>query len=299
MPPFISDFIKGAISVIAVRALFAIWQMVQYPSLETIDKRNRKSLPPLGDDDKITVWGFDKMGCHHHWNDGISDASVFVSRVEAYLRLIGQPYEKLVTVRLSENPRGKVPFANVNGTMVDDSAVIIELIKSTKQPAIDDELTDEQKTQGYLIQQLLMGSLYWNLLLHAFNSEVGREHFWNEMRSAGVPALLVRLICASVFKQINANLQGQGIGKQNPTVVAKEGEAHVRVLSKILGDNEFILGSPKPTSYDADVYAFVVLLFYHNVQLASPWVQDVKKECVNLIEYCERMKKILYPELVN
>jgi glutathione S-transferase len=210
---------------------------------------------------------------------------------------VKQPYIKKASSGMTENPRGKVPFANIQGTMVDDSSCIIETIKNTYNITIDDHLTEEQKTTGYLIQQLLFGSLYWVLLHQKFNTQFGRQIFSEKMSSA-VPPVIRNFVIALVFRAMNANLHGCGIGRMPHAEIVKKGQADVRALSKLLGNKQYFFGS-KPTSYDADVYAWLALLFYDAAQLHHPWVTEVKKECPNLVEHTKRMKKLLYPEILE
>jgi hypothetical protein len=82
----------------------------------------------IGDDEQVTVWGLTEIGSFRYWNKGISAFSPYVSRVEAYLRLIKQPYVKARSLGLSENPCGKAPFANVKGCVVADSAATSKTI---------------------------------------------------------------------------------------------------------------------------------------------------------------------------
>ena len=290
-----NDFTRGALSVVAVGVLYKIWQLLHAPSVDAIERKSRKSMAQLGDDDQITVWGFDLLGEAQHWKEGISDSSCYVSRVEAYLRLIKQPYVKKLSLGGSENPRSKVPFANVKGTMVDDSSRVIATIKNSLNSTVDDNLTDEQKSIGHLIRQLLFGSLYWVLLHQKFDTAGGREAFTKEM-SAKIPPIVNKFVIAMIFRSMNANLHGCGIGRMPHAEIVKKGQEDVRALSTLLGKQKFFFGK-EPTSYDTDVYSWLVLLFYDSAQLQNQWVNDIKEECKNLVDHTVRMRKLLYPEL--
>ena len=52
----------------------------------------------------------------------------------------------------------------------------------------------------------------------------------------------------------------------------------------------------KNTSYDSDVYCWLVMLFNDKAQTANPWIGDIKKECPNLVEHVSRMRALLCPE---
>jgi hypothetical protein len=245
-----------------------------------------------------TVWGFAELEKHPAWTKGVSDESPYVSRVEAYLRLTLQPYVKAETKGLMENPRCKVPFANIKGQMVDDSSLIIDALCNSFDVKIDAHLTKEQLATGHMIRQLLFGSLYWVILHQAFETDAGRHHF-NDGLSQKLPPVIRNLVKALVFRNLHTCLYGSGIGRMPHSEIVKKGQADVRCLSQVLGNKKYFLGDDKPTSYDSDVYSWLVLLFSDEPQTANPWVPEIAKECSNLVEYTERMRALLYPELSN
>jgi hypothetical protein len=293
--PVSTDFTLGAVAMLGMLGIFKIYQLFQAPPLGTIEKVCSKPIVNMGDDTKVTVWGFDNVGTYPLWKLGISDDSGYVGRVEAYLRLIKQPYDKKETNALTENPRGKVPFANIQGQMVDDSSKIIETIKNTFNVKVDDHLTEEQINTGHLIQQLLQGSLYWVCLHQKFETAFGRQCFRENM-ARKIPPVIRDLVNAMVFRNMHDEMHGTGIGRMPHSDIVKRGQADVRCLSKILGDDKFFFGG-KPTSYDSDVYAWLVMLFFDQAQFHNMWVQDIKEECSNLFDHTERMRSLLYPEL--
>ena len=172
-----NDFWVGAAAVVGLIGVYKIWQLFQSPSLKGIEKTCSKPLSNIGDNEKVTVWGFEETGTHPSRHLGIIDDSPYVLRVEAYLRFIKQPYYKAESKGLMENPRGKVPFANIQGAMVDDSSRIIQNLENTFNVQIDKNLTHDQVATGHLIRQMLFGSLYWVLLHQKFQTEGGQKTF--------------------------------------------------------------------------------------------------------------------------
>jgi glutathione S-transferase len=79
--------------------------------------------------------------------------------------------------------------------------------------------------------------------------------------------------------------------------VAANGRTVVRSIGQLLGSNQYILGTPQPTTYDCDVYSVLVFLFNAEPLCDEPWVVAVKKEFPNLVEYVERLKDAWFPEL--
>ncbi len=162
---------------------------------------------------------------------------------------------------------------------------------------IDDHLMEEQKNIGYLIQQLLFGSLYWVGVHQKFSTTFGRNLFSKEIYSK-LPPVIGSLVIAATFWSMNANLHGEGVGRMPHADIVKKGQADIWALLKLLGKKQYFFGG-NPTSYDADVYSWLVLLFYDDAQVHNPWIDEIKKECQNLVEHIARMKKILYPEIMG
>ena len=216
------SFHYGAASAVGAMIAFKVWEFFQYPSVKSIQGNCTQPLKTIGDEDsqdKVTVWGFEEVGTHEHWNLGISDDSPHVSRVEAYLRLIQQPYVKKESQGLMENPRGKVPFANIKGQMVDDSSAIIAMLQNVFEVKVDANLSDEDLTKGCMIRQVLFGSLYWVLLHQKFETDFGRNTFIQHV-AAKFPPVIRNLICALVFRNMHATDTPILSKRVKPTCVA-------------------------------------------------------------------------------
>uniref|UniRef100_A0A7S2MJU1 Thioredoxin-like fold domain-containing protein n=1 Tax=Helicotheca tamesis TaxID=374047 RepID=A0A7S2MJU1_9STRA len=289
----VDDLLVGTLSVTAFIVL--IRKLLSFPSTKDIESSATKPLQQMGDDKAITIWGFEEAGDYPTYRLGNVD-SPYVARVEAYLRLIGVPYKKMKSRGGSENPRHKVPFANIRGKMIDDSSRIIEHLQKTFSVKIDSELSKNQAATGHLIKQTLQGSLYWVTLHQMFDVQEGRDIF-TAHKAAEFPPIVSTFIMRMILRGQRANLVGCGVGRLPHNEIVRKGQEDVRAISTVLGTNKFILGTPKPTSCDCDVYSFLVFLFYDDTQVVQPWVQEIKKECSNLVDYIERMKQLLYPEL--
>lgn len=289
-----SEALIGAGAVVAAAAAYKLWTLFQTPSLHAVEKTCSKEIPVMGDSSKITIFGFEEGDSHPEFNLGIPDDSPFVARVEAYLRLLKQPYVKLASKGGMENPRNKVPFANIQGKMVDDSSTIIETLKASLHATLDDHLTSDQQSTKHLIHQLLFGSLYWVLLHQKFDTSLGRKTF-RDFMAQQFPPVMRQLVSAFAIRGNHANLHGSGVGRMPHAAIVQKGRDDLRCLSQLLGDSQYFFGGDNPTSIDADVYSWLVLLFEDEAQIGEdPWVEDMKNECPNLVKYTARMRTLLY-----
>lgn len=299
VPPFLfsPDFYKGLAIAVGFATIRRVYQLFQEPSIKDMRATVTAPVKHVGDDDKITVYGFEFPGQVPAYSKGVMDASPYVSRVEAFLRLLGLRYTKIGTVPSGVNPRGRVPYANVHGKMIDDSSRIIEYLKEFTGKDPDADLTREQWATGQLIRETIFGTLYWCALYQKFDTVDGREIFRKTM-SARFPPVLDKLIGAFVFRNMHLQLDSIGISKLPYDEIVAKAENCLRALSKILGTKKYILGTSSPTTYDADCYPTLAMYFYDEAQASKHlWVSRVMIECPNLLSYVDRMRDMLYPEL--
>jgi len=289
------DFVVGALATLVVVVLHKIWSVCNAQSLERIQYIANAPVSHAGDDDQITVWG-ENEASDELYAKGNTDFSPFVLRVEAYLRLKKLPYIKKSTKDKKENPRHKVPFANIKGTMVDDSGRIIEVIQN--KFALNDEeqlLSEQQKMQGHLIRTMLFDSLYWVVAYAGFETNTGRNYVDELLKEAPIPAAMRPVVSRTIYNLEHANLYGQGYGRYPEEYIFQKGKDDVRALATALGDNKYILGTDEPTVYDTDVYPFLLCVFDELFALDFEWAREAKEEHKNLVEYLDRMKQILFP----
>ena len=292
------DVAYGAVGTFLVFIIYQIYSFLHIRSCGKIQEKALAPIAPLGDDETITVWGFQEEGKYPKFNEGIVDGSPCVARVEVYLRLLGLEYTKKMSADLSENPRSKLPFANVYGRMVDDSSKIIDAIDESMNRDPLDSLNQQQLVQAHLIRRLLTGSFYWVRYSMNFGTEIGRQAVIEETAKT-VPGPILPFVAAMIINSQQANLDGQGIGRMPLNEVIAQGEADLRVLNAILSDSKtkFILGTKEATVVDTDVYAFVSHLFYDTTPSEMDWVVAIKEELPKLVQYIDCMRDLIFPEL--
>lgn len=292
------DVAYGVAGSLVVFVIFKIYSFLHIRPCCKIQEKALSPIAPLGDDETITVWGFQEEGNYPKFNAGIVDGSPYVARVEVYLRLLGLDYTKKMSADLAENPRGKLPFANVYGRMVDDSSKIIDAIDESRNRDPLDNLNQQQLVQAHLIRRLLTGSFYWVRFSMNFGTEIGRQAVIEETAKT-VPGPILPFVAALIINSQQANLDGQGTGRLPLREVIAQGEADLRVLNAILCDSKtkFILGTKEATVVDTDVYAFVSHLFYDTTPSEMDWVVEIKEELPKLVQYIDRMRDLIFPEL--
>jgi glutathione S-transferase len=308
------EFCKGAAAVAGLFVVRRIYQLFQAPSIESMEATATAPLTHAGDDATITIYGFDDGPNDDDDDDGnnnnnmeskkrgVLDTSPYVMRTEVFLKLIGVAYVK-VKGAPQNNPRAKVPYANVYGTMVDDSERIIHAIKKKTGKDPDKELTPEQADQGRLLQSMLHDNLYFIFVHSMFGTAKGRANF-DALVGKEAPPVIRQLVVAMVNRNMYSYMYGQGIGRYPRAEVIQKGKELVQLLERILAPgnkknnkgSRYILGTTFPTSCDVDCFTYLSEAFYEqSYQADSIWTRE---EFPNAASYVDHMRDILsLPEL--
>ncbi|MFY0578466.1 Tom37 metaxin N-terminal-like domain-containing protein [Cystobacter fuscus] len=103
---------------------------------------------------------------------GTPNLSPFCFKLEAYLRMVDLPYEvKLADLRYA--PKGKAPYADIDGTIMGDSQFIIERLKKQYGDPLDSKLTPEQVAVGHAVRRMLEECTYWYIVYMRWVDEAG------------------------------------------------------------------------------------------------------------------------------
>lgn len=298
-----SGFLLGFVSAVSIFLLHKLvrtaYTCIVWVDLDKVESIATKAVPHKGDDDKITIFGFWNKGEYPCYHKGIADTSPFSSRVENFCRLHNIPFEKKAA-NAHENPRNKIPFANLQGVMVDDSARIIKALRE-KFSIEKEELkwSKDQMVQAHLIRQMVFENIYWVECHLMFETKKGREAFANLAKPIFPPFPLNHFILSYIFRSSSMNTYRHGIGRRPHQEIVQIAKDTLRTLSHLLGKSKFYLQSEEPTSLDTDIYSFVVSILYDDLFSINGWVKELKMELENLVAYVARMKRILYPAIIS
>lgn len=220
---------------------------------------------------------------------GLPDASPFVTKVETYLRIVGEPYEEVLT-DVRKMPRKQLPCVTVDGTIIPDSSEIIAQLEARRPTKLDAHLDAKQRAVAFAFKTMLEEYLYFAVLYLRWTTDEGWRAFEPGLREMlgrlGVPALLRGLVSGQARKQVTARHEAQGIGKKPHAELVATCKQVVDALAVHLGDGPFVCGE-KPTTYDATAYAFVAGL------LCPAFKNEVREHATskpNLVAYDNRMK---------
>jgi hypothetical protein len=218
----------------------------------------------------------------------VPSLSPFATKLEAYLRFFGVGYETVFEPNLDDAPRGKVPFISIDGVRISDSDLIVSFLKTALFDP-DADLTPAQKAVGHLVQRTLEDHLYWVNLYYEFFDDNGSDFFFKS--AYGGHSALTEMI----RDDFAARTYGQGTGRYTPQEIVDKAGKDLLAVSQVLGDHEFLLGTDKPTSFDAAVFGLTLSVF--QARGMHPELTDFARGISNLGQYIKRLLATYFPEL--
>lgn len=225
----------------------------------------------------------------------ISNLSPFATKLEAYFRIFKVPHEIVLERSTEGAPRDKVPYISVGDTKLTDSDLVIGYLKRTYFDP-DASLTPAQWALGHLVQRTLEDHLYWIIIYYEFYDRNGWDFFLKA--AVGDPSALPPFILTA-FEERDADFvkrcYDQGIARYTPAEIIDKACKDLRAVSQILSDNRYLLGTDKPTSFDAVLLGFVIAIY--QAKGMHPEITDFARTIPNLGRYVQHMLATYFPEL--
>jgi glutathione S-transferase len=224
-----------------------------------------------------------------------SSFSPYAAKLEAYLRLFKIPHEIVIEPVPDVGPRGKVPFVSVGDTKLADSELVISYLKKTYADP-DAGLTAAQRAVGHLVQRTLEDHFYWIIVYYEFFDQKGWDFILKAI--AGDPSALpieIQNALAERREDFRKRCFDQGVARYTPEEIVEKACKDLNAISQILGNHRYLLGTDQPTSFDAVLFGFTLVIF--QARGMHPEVTDYARKIPNFVRYIQNMLTTYYPEL--
>jgi len=226
---------------------------------------------------------------------GIPDISPFCVKVETYLRMIGMPFECVVS-DARKGPRQKLPFIDEAGTVVDDSRDIIDHFEAKIKNPLDQGMSAEDRALSVAYRALLESEAYFYAVHLRWQLDDGWKVYKPVLLdygvAIGIPRFIAPLVLGAIRRDVIKSIWGQGAGRYSQAQVEARLCENLSSVSSQLGEGPYFLGA-EPRTIDATVLAFLWLL------LDSPFESPVRahgQKLDNLVRYCNHMRQTYYGE---
>lgn len=221
---------------------------------------------------------------------GLPSISPFCLKLDAYLRLVGIPFEAIVDATPFKGPKGKLPFIEHDGKKIGDSSFIIEYLEQQFGCAPNGHLTAAERATAHAFKRLIEENLYWTMVYDRWAVEANWSTF-RDVVLGGVPAPARVFVGPIARRGVRAQLRGHGIGLHSADEIHAIGIRDLHAVTDFLADKPFLMGG-QPTEIDTIAYAFLVNIL--RVPLTSP-VKDEGLKHANLVAYLDRCAARWWP----
>jgi len=230
----------------------------------------------------------------------IPSPSPFCLKVETWLRMAGIKYENVDHKMKFRSAKGQLPFVELNGAEIADSAVIIKEVGAHFGSDMDAHLTSEQRNMAHAMVTMLENHFHWiDVWWRTKNPDAmiqGYKIDLQHMVGSKMPTPLLKLVYRFSFRRRGLKkVRATGIGVHSQEEIIQMGKDDLKVLSDMLGTNTFFFGS-EPTTLDVVVFSNVAQLVVVDKDVKHELRDWLVENAANLVQHFEKIKEKYYPD---
>ncbi|XP_014247850.1 failed axon connections [Cimex lectularius] len=230
----------------------------------------------------------------------IPSLSPYCLKAETYLRLADIKYENVDHKTKFKSKKGLLPFIELNGEEIADSAVIIKELGQKFGKDLDAGLDNNQKNISHAMISMIENHLFWVVMWwrtkHPDNIikgyKMNLQHFLGSKIPLGVLNFFFKL---SYSRKGWKKVKAHGIGVHKPEEIMEFGQNDLKVLSEILADKPFFFGD-EPTTLDVVAFANLAQIYFIEKDMHYPLQEFMQENCANLVGHVNRMKDRCFPD---
>lgn len=226
--------------------------------------------------------------------------SPYCLKVETWLRLAGLKYENVDHKLKLRSKKGQLPFVEVNGEEVADSAIIIKELAQRYEKDLDAGLTQEQRNIAHAMISMLENHLIWVLLFwRSKNPDLMIKGYKVNLQHAlgsRLPNAVLNFLFKFQFGRKGAKkVKAQGLGVHKPEEIEEFGKQDLKVLSELLADKPFFFGD-EPTTLDCVAFSVLAQVHYISDEVKYALKEFMQENCPNLVGHVSRIKERCFPD---
>jgi len=225
--------------------------------------------------------------------------SPYCLKVETWLRLAGLKYENVDHKMKYKSKKGQLPFVEVNGEEIADSAIIIKELGTRNNSDLDTGLSPEQKNVAHATISMVENHFAWVVKSFIYNNPdsilQGFKLDLKQTLQKTFPAFILNFLFKRQSKAAAKKVRAHGIGVHKPEEIEEFGHNDLTVLSELLGDKKFFFGD-SPTTLDVVAFANLAQVVFMDKEVSYTLRDWMTENCSNLVEFCNRVKETAFPD---
>ncbi|XP_013179294.1 PREDICTED: failed axon connections [Papilio xuthus] len=230
----------------------------------------------------------------------LPSTSPYCLKVETWIRLAGIKYQNVDHKSKFRSKKGQLPFVELNGEEIADSAIIVKELSKKFDKNLDAGLTPVQRGISHAMVSMIENHFSWVVLWwRAKYPESMIKGYQVNLRNA-LNTRLPNPILNICFKFTAARkgmkkAKAHGIGLHTEEEILDFGRYDMRVLSEFLEDKPYFFGD-EPTLLDVVAFANLAQLYFIDKEEEHP-LRDFMNECYpNLVGLVNRVKERAFPD---
>lgn len=218
---------------------------------------------------------------------GLPTVGPFALKLLAWLNLAGIAYSQHHVDDSRKGPKGKSPWAEVDGEPLADSSVIIETLAARHGFDIDAWLDPSDRADARMWSLTFEEHFHQVLEWELFGVPAGNAYIETTIRR-DVPAVMVPIVSSMLRRHFLRQLWARGVSRHGPDGVTAAGIADLdAMVARLVANGPFLFGD-RPCSADLSVFGMVAPMALW--PMPTP-VADYAKSQPVIGAYVERMRE--------
>lgn len=225
---------------------------------------------------------------------GMQSVSPFCFKLELLLKHLGLEYDLQIEPDPRKTPKGKLPYANINGEVLADSEVIIERLDQLTEGRVYAGLSARDCAHGLALTRLAEEHLYWSIVASRWLNDDWWPNVVQDFFHL-VPPIVRNLVAALARREVKKTYHLQGLGRHNEA----EQEGFIRrdllSLQNAISSQGFLFGAT-PCVFDLAVTSVLTGIYYNR---PATWLTRLAADFPDLEAYIERVQRTIGQHAVH
>jgi len=221
---------------------------------------------------------------------GLPTSGPFALKLIAWLRLVGIDFVLRHEDDTRKGPKGKNPWIGIDGRLVGDTELIVDLLSERYGVSSERGLSVEQAARGLAIRRLVEEHLHQVFEYEFIVLDAGYEQF-RALGKRVLPPLLAPLVSGWLRSHFRRQLTARGIARHAPGDIARMGRADVDAIEALIGPGDWVVAD-RPTLTDCSVFGLLAPMICSGLE--TPVCAHARSRA-SLVRFVERMRERLAP----
>jgi glutathione S-transferase len=216
---------------------------------------------------------------------GMQNVSPFCFKAELLLTHLQLPFDLKVQKDPRKAPKGKMPYAIINGETIADSELICQKLDEMTGGGVYGGLTPAQAGYGVALTRLAEEHLYWMIVASRWLD----DDWWPNVVEGFfdiVPAPFRGLAARGARKSVRQTYDLQGLGRHTEAEQHAFARADLQAITDAVGAGPFLFGDT-PTVHDFAVAAILSGIYYNRPET---WLTVIAADYPDLAAYVRRVE---------